>query len=198
MKELLKKATFFLKKLLTNPGGYGILKSRKEKKRKEVNKMKTMKNVSFVDAELNNKMYAMGYKFYCHGDFKVLDSIDPWSGMPNVDSNTYFFDTEEEANAFAKANLYPFSNTPAVVRKLEEHLDTWEEKKAKEEKARTEAKAKRLAKETAKAEALGMSLEDYKAMMKKERKIKALKKNIVNLESELEELKAELKKIEKN
>jgi len=171
-------------------------KGTKGKERKEVNKMKTMKNVSFVDAELNNKMYAMGYKFYCHGDFKVLDSIDPWSGMPNVDSNTYFFDTEEEANAFAKANLYPFSNTPAVVRKLEEHLDTWEERKAKEEKARAEAKAKRLAKETAKAEALGMSLEDYKVMMKKERKIKALKKNIANLESELEELKAELKKIE--
>ena len=160
--------------------------------------MKTMKNIGFVDAELNNKMYAEGYKFYCHGDFKVLNSIDPWSGMPNVDSNTYFFDTKEEANTFANANLYPFSNTPAVVRELAEHLDTWEEKKVKKEKARIEAKAKKLAKETAKAEALGMSLEEYKEMVKKEKKIKALKKDIANLESELEELKAELKKIEEN
>ena len=59
--------------------------------------------------DIMKEMYKAGYRFYCNGDYKIMDTKDPWSGMPEVDCNTYFFTTEEEANNFAITQRWVFN-----------------------------------------------------------------------------------------
>ena len=73
------------------------MKIKFEKSRFEINK-ETMKD-----------LYKIGYRFYCDGDYTTTNTIDPWSGMPDVTRNTYFFDTKEEAEAFAITQRWIFN-----------------------------------------------------------------------------------------
>ena len=58
--------------------------------------------------EMKN-FYQAGFRFYCDGDYRTTKDIDPWSGMPEVDSNTYFFDNRAEAEAFAMTQRWVFN-----------------------------------------------------------------------------------------
>lgn len=72
------------------------------------------------------------------------------------------------------------------------------EKRIADDRAKEEAKkAKRLANEIAKAEAAGMTLEEYRAKKNHERKVKAAKKAVVEAEKALAEAKKRLEELKK-
>ena len=140
-----------------------------------------------MKAEVKNTMYKAGYRFYVRGNFQITNFIDPRDGMPAIKSANYFFKTIEEAEKFANAQKY---NT--VVEKLVEHTETKKEKEAKEK----ERKNKKAQRELEKAQALGLTLEEYNKKKRKEAKIKKMKKELEELEARKAEIKKWLKENE--
>lgn len=156
-------------------------------------------NLFFLTSIANelNEAYAEGYRFACEGNFDTYGT-DPWSGMPNVSRDVFLFSDYAEAEQFSHSQIWPFSGEPMdTVIEIPPHTDTWAEVRAKEEKAKAERKAKRLAKDTAKAEALGMTLEEWKKMKSLERAFKGVNNRIAELEKELVEAKAEAEELAK-
>lgn len=144
-----------------------------------------------------NEAYAEGYRFACEGNFDTYGT-DPWSGMPNVSRDVFLFSDYAEAEQFSHSQIWPFSGEPMdTVIEIPPHTETWEEKRVKEEKAKAERKAKKLAKDTAKAEALGMTLEEWKKMKSLERTLKGVNNHIAELEKELAEAKIEAEELAK-
>lgn len=143
-------------------------------------------------ATLNNA-YAEGYRFYCEGNYRTLNTIDHWSGMPNTENDLFFFNDKEEAEGFAKTQTWVFNkNVTAEVYEIPEHTKTWEERKAEVEAKKAEEKAKRAKAEAKKAEALGLTVEEYKKEKARKTKIRKAEKEIARLEKELAEAKAYL------
>lgn len=90
--------------------------------------MRTMVQRFYENPYIKNDLYAQGYRYYCDGDFKLSSHFDPWSGMPNVDRNTYFFDNKDEAEAFAAKQVWPFNHDCIFpVKELPPHSITPEE-----------------------------------------------------------------------
>lgn len=120
----------------------------------------------FTNALTINETRALineGYKYSVDCDFTTCDTIDPWSGMPDIDNNMAVFTDKAEAEAFAAKQVWPFDhNVHGEVKEL-----VWGEAYMKmgtrlaREKA--ERKAKRKAKEAEKAAAAGMTVAEYKA-----------------------------------
>lgn len=143
-----------------------------------------------------NEVYAEGYRFMCDGDYTTSKSIDPWSGMPEVEQNAYFFDTYEEAEAFAEKQKWVFNpDIHSTVYKVPEYTETWEEVKARQEAEKAAKKAKRAAAEKAKADAAGMTVEEYKKAKAKKATISRLEKEIAEMEKELARKKSVLEKM---
>ena len=140
-----------------------------------------------MKAEVKNTMYKAGFRFYVKGNFTETNFIDPRSGMPEIKAINYFFKNRKEAEEFANAQKY---NT--VVEKLAEHTETNKEKEAKE-KERKEAK---IQKELEKAQALGLTLEEYNKQKRKEAKIRKMRRELEELEIRREEIKKWLKENE--
>ena len=131
----------------------------------------------------------------CDGDYETCDTIDPWSGMPDVTQNAYFFDNREEAEAFAAKQIWSFNpDIHADVYKVPEYTKTWAELEAEEAAKKAARKAKREATEKAKAEAAGMTVEEYRAEQNRQRLVRTLEKEIAELEKELARKKALLAK----
>ena len=144
-----------------------------------------------------NEAYAEGYRFACEGNFDTYGT-DPQSGMPNVSRDVFLFSDYTEAKQFSKTQLWPFNGQPMdKVIEIPSHTDTWEEIREKEEKEKAERKAKKLAKDTAKAEALGMTLEEWKKMKSLEKAFRDTNNYIVRLEKELAEAKADAERLKK-
>lgn len=159
--------------------------------------MMTKINNSFVNAKEKNDLYKAGYRYIVEGDYKILDSIDAWSGMPNTTNNIYAFTDKAEAEAFAVTQTWVFnSEVHARVEELPEHTKTWDEIREEKDKARAERKAKREANEAKKAADAGMTVEEYKAERKRINLVKRVTKEIAKLEAELVRKKALLKEIE--
>jgi hypothetical protein len=76
--------------------------------------MMTKINKSFVNAEEKNDLYKAGYRYIVKGDYRILDSIDPWSEMPNTTNNIYAFTDKVEAEAFVVTQI-----KKALLKKLE-------------------------------------------------------------------------------
>lgn len=147
-------------------------------------------NKNYIGAEFRNAMYAEGYRYYVRGNHRVLPTTDPWSGMPDVESDTVFFTDKAEAEAYAKTQIWVFNpDITATVNTLKEHEETMEETHARLQREAEEAKAKKLAKETAKAEAMGMTLDEYKKFKTLKARKAKLAKKIAELEAELAEAK---------
>ena len=160
--------------------------------------IKVLRNTSPIclRADNKNKMYAEGYRYYVYGNYRVQSTIDPWSGMPNVEGDITFFSDKAEAEAYAKTQIWVFnSNVTAEVETLKEHEETWAERRERERKEAEEAKAKKLAKEMAKAEAQGMTLEEYKKAQALKKKKARLAREIAELEAEIAEKNAELARL---
>ena len=155
-----------------------------------------MVNTFLAEAKLTNEMYARGFRFYCEGDYEVLDSTDPWSGMPNTTHNLYFFDNKEEAEAFASTQTWVFnSDIHATVKEVPKHRETWEEYVARVEKEKADRKAKQTANEEKKAKEAGLTIEEYKAEKKHQSKVKRLEKEIESLKEELARKEKELARV---
>ena len=159
--------------------------------------MMTKINKSFVNAEEKNDLYKAGYRYIVEGDYRTLDSTDPWSGMPNTTNNIYAFTDKAEAEAFAVTQIWVFNpDVHARVEELPEHTKTWAETLEEEAKKKAERKAKREANEAKKAAEAGMTVEEYKAERKRVALAKRVANEIAELEAELARKKALLKKLE--
>lgn len=159
--------------------------------------MKTKINKGFVTAEEKNDLYEAGYRYIVEGDYEILDTIDPWSGMPNISKNIYAFTDRAEAEDFAVTQVCPFnSNLHASVDELPEHTQTRAEALEEQAKMAAERKAKKEANEAKKATEAGMTVEAYKAECKRLARIKKVKNEIAALETELGQKKTLLKKLE--
>lgn len=156
-------------------------------------KLRLEQNRTIISAETLNEMYELGYRYYCDGDYRVLSSTDPWSGMPNVSSNTYFFDNKKEASNFAKRQIWVFNTSVhADVYKIPEHTETSEEYRARLARERDEKEAAKIAKEQKKASDLNMTVEEYHNYKTKKNDINRTKRHISEIELRLEELNKEL------
>jgi len=120
-------------------------------------------------------------------------------------SNNYCTETiNVEANTVEEAILFAKNNNPAMIIN-ENYVKTVEEIKA--EKTNWEAflkaeaekkainKAKKEAKEKEKADALGLTIEEYKIKVKHDKKVREITRTIEKLEKELAEAKAKLAKL---
>lgn len=137
-----------------------------------------------------------GYKFRVDCDFTTCNTIDHWSGMPNVDNNVAVFTDKAEAEAFAAKQEWPFN--PAVHGEVKELVwgETWTEMETRLAREKAERKAKREAKEAEKALAAGMTVTEYRAAKAKAAKREKLEKEIAALEAELAAKRAELAKVD--
>lgn len=154
--------------------------------------MTTVINGNYPTTEENNRMFAKGYKFQVVGDWTLLASTDPWSGMPNVDGRIHYFTDREEAEEYAAKQIWPFN--PNMHGEVEEvtYRKTYEEEEAEiaEKKAKkAEAKA---AKEAAKAAEKGMTVEAYREYRKIEATKKRYEKRLIEIEAEIAKLHAEM------
>lgn len=151
----------------------------------------------FLRAEEKNELYKAGYRYIVEGDYKVLDSIDPWSGMPNTTNNIYAFTDKAEAEAYAVTQIRVFyRDGHAYVEELPEHTQTWDEYREEEARKKAEQKAKKEANEARKAAEAGMTVEEYKAERKRIALVKKVTKEIAELEAELTRKKAFLEELE--
>ena len=151
---------------------------------------------TYLTAAERNTLYKKGYRFFCKGDYKTLETTDPWSGMPNTTHNIYVFTDKEEAETFAKTQKWVFNpNVTSEVYEIPEHTETPEEFKARQAKIKAERKAKKEAKEREIAEKAGMTLEEYRKEKAKKAQITRIKNEIERLEEELNYKKEHLKRL---
>ena len=137
-----------------------------------------------------------GYKYSVDCDFTTCNTIDPWSGMPDINNNVAVFMDKAEAEAFAAEQVWPFN--PDVHGKVEELRwgETWAEIEERRAREKAERKAKREAKEAEKAAAAGMTVDEYKAAKAKAAKRARLEKEIAELEAELAHKREKLAKMD--
>lgn len=136
-----------------------------------------------------------GYKYSVKCDYTTTNTIDPWSGMPNIDNNVAVFMDKAEAEACAAEQVWPFN--PNVHGSVEELVwgETWDEMEERLAREKAERKAKREAKEAANAAAMGLTVEEYRKVKAREKEIKALDKEIAELKKELANKKAALARL---
>lgn len=110
--------------------------------------------------------------------------------------------TAEEAITIAENNYFDMVINKGFVRTVKELEAEAAEREAEreaffkaEEERKARNKANREAREKAKAEALGLTVEEYKAKVKHDRKVRKLEEKIAYLAKELEEAKRELNKL---
>ena len=157
-------------------------------------KMIENRDARWLNAEVKNAAYAEGYRFMCNGDYSMADGVDPWSGMPNTTQNTYFFDTREEAEAFAEKQVWVFNpNVHADVYEIPEHTETREEYEARMIAEKAAKEARKLARDTEKAKAAGMTVEAWRARQKELAKARRYRKEAEKMEAEIARLQAEIK-----
>lgn len=152
-------------------------------------------SVSKLSPEDMNALYSLGYRYFCEGDYKELETIDPWSGMPDTTNNVYVFtaDEKEKAEAFAKTQHWVFnSSVTAKVKAIPKHTETATEYLARLDRAEAQRKATREANDKAKAEKAGMTLEEFKKERVRQANIKRAKTEIEKIEEELKYVKRKL------
>ena len=85
-------------------------------------------NKDFVTPEEKNNMYEIGYRYMVEGDYRIVGGIDPWNGMPNVTNNIYAFTDKDEAEVFAKTQIWVFNHdVHAKVEIIPAHTKTRDE-----------------------------------------------------------------------
>lgn len=152
----------------------------------------------YPSAEEFNELYANGYRYHVKGDSHFSHVLDPWSGMPSEDFNRYAFTDKEEAEAYAQSQVYCFNkDLHPDVNPIAEHTETNEEYWERVNKEKEERKAKREAKEAQKAKDAGMTVAEYRKAKAYAAHVRRVKKQINELENQLEALKSELRTLER-
>ena len=155
--------------------------------------MMTKINASYINAGVKNDLYKEGYRYIVEGDYRTLETTDPWSGMPNTTNNIYAFSDKTEAEAFAVKQIWVFNpDVHADVKELPEHTRTWDEINAEDAKRKADLKAKKAEAEARKAAEAGLTVEEHRAKKNKERYIKTLARELAEAEAEVERLKEKL------
>lgn len=140
----------------------------------------------YVEAEVNNELLDNGFKFLVYGDYEFCETMDGSAGMVG---KAHYFDNEEEAKTFAE-NDKTFGG--CIVHNVK-HQETEAERIAKEEAK----KANKADKENAKAEAMGLTIEEYKAYKKVEEKKKRYAREIAKMREAIAEMEAEINRKQK-
>lgn len=142
-----------------------------------------------VAPEENNELLYKGFKWRCEGDYEIAEGLDPWSGLPNLNWTVNYFNSYDEAERFAKAQIHPlFSNYRFKVDEVQRE-ETLAESNAKEEAI----KQKRAKTEQDKAEALGFTVKEYRRYKYLKGKVNSsLPNEIARLEKELAKAKRSL------
>lgn len=160
--------------------------------------MKTVINTTHFTVEENNELWAKGYRFKVKGGWELIeDKIDPYSGMPYVKGATHFFTDRVEAEVYAAAQTWPFNSQ--LHGKVEEVVreETWAEHLEKVEIEKAARAAVKATREANNAAAKGMTVEEYKAFKKVEATKKRYAKKLVEMEAEVERMKAEMEEMKK-
>ena len=139
--------------------------------------MEKIINGTSISPEENNALLEEGFLFRVKGDWEIVEGIDGWSGMPNTKGNIHYFTNADEAEAYAAKQVWVFNPDVHGTVEAVSHMETRAEYEAK----------------MAKAKALNMTLEEYKAYKSIQAKKKRYAREIAELEAEIENLK---KKIE--
>ncbi len=85
-------------------------------------------NKDFMTPEEKNNMYENGYRYMVEGDYRIVGGFDTWTGMPNVTNNIYVFTDKDEAEAFAKKQIWVFNHeVHAKVEAIPAHTKTRDE-----------------------------------------------------------------------
>lgn len=137
-------------------------------------------------------------------------SMNDYNNMMLGGLNYVVHDVEIEAETAAEAiiearnkyrdmiiNDYYAKPVEVVKAEFDRKVKEFEAFKKEQEEKKAAEKAKREAKEKAKAEAAGMSVEEYKAELKKAKKVKKLEDEIKELEALLANKKAALEELNK-
>ncbi len=114
----------------------------------------------------------------------------------NVENLKIEAETPEEAKKMAEKDEYIVNDFVETYEEYEARTREVNERAAKYFEKRKAAQEKRLANEAAKAEALGMTVKEYRAEKARRGQITRLKKEIEDLEKELKRKRAYLKKLE--
>ncbi len=118
----------------------------------------------------------------------------------NVNTTYIYAESAEQALAIAKEvnpGLIINSRSIKTTDEIEAEENAKKARNAAEEEKAAAAKAKRLATEMAKAEAEGLTLEEYRAKKAYERKVKAAEKAVAEAEEALAKAKARLAELTK-
>lgn len=107
-------------------------------------------------------------------------------------------ETPEEAAKMAEAKGYVVhKNYVKTVAELEAEEAAWKAHLAAERAKEEAAKARKAAREAEKAEAMGMTMDEYKTYKKKVALLKKLPKEITEVENEIKRLTAEIERKKK-
>lgn len=147
--------------------------------------MKKIKT-NVLTAGTKNELFAKGFRFYCDGNFRVTDKIDPKTGHLIIEHNILVFDNMEEAKTYAK-KVY---NIP----KHTETDDEYEKRVEKEKEAKKEKKEAKIKKE---AEKMNLTVEGYKKYVNVKRNLAKHEKALEYFKRMLEEEEAKVKYYEK-
>ena len=133
------------------------------------------------------------YDNYMTGGFNY------WVHKVDIEANT-----KEEAVEIAKNNYCDMvinENYVKTVEEIEAEAKAEEEKRTAREKAEAEKKAKAKARkeerERTNAEAMGLTIEEYRIKVKNDKKIKAVEKRIAELKAEIAKEERKLKNLRK-
>ena len=108
-------------------------------------------------------------------------------------------ETAKDAVQIAKAQNPELivNENPRTVREIEEEKARWAAKREEEKRKEEEKKARTAKREEERAAALGLTIEEYKELKKKEAKVKRYEKENRDAEKQIEELKKEIARREK-
>jgi len=159
--------------------------------------MKELVATRIANAELLNEMYEKGYRYYCEYGYRESGYDDAWSGMPDITNDLYFFDSKMEAEAVAITQKWYFNeDIHAEVCVIPKHSETFKEWKERKEKEKAERKAQNAERLKAKAEKEGLSIEEYKHLRNRNRKLKKMREAVENLAEALAKAEKELAEYE--
>lgn len=146
----------------------------------------------YVTTKEHNKAVEEGYKFYVVGDWVMTDTIDPWSGMPNIDGNTHYFTDREEAQEYAQKQTWVFNSDIHGTVEEATHRETEEEVAERVRKEEIEEANKKKQKEITKAKEMGMTVEEYRGYKKIDTKKKRYQREIKKMEEEIARMQKEI------
>ena len=137
---------------------------------------------------MNNQLFEEGFLYSVKGDFKITNNFDK-DGLPIYESYVHFFKRKEEAEEYASKQKHPFYQTvrvEEVVRK-----ETLEEYRARVNKEKAKEQAKKIARDSKKAEQLGIPLELFYRIQYLRRQLPKIDIEIGSFETALHKKKEE-------